>query len=75
MMFFDQGEIGGTIHYNRTWLTPGVYRRPFHFSCGCMVLGSVLYALAFRANYLYLILIGRMVQGGGMWHVLLRARM
>ena len=30
-----------------------------------MVLGSVLYGLAYRANFLYLILLGRMVQGCG----------
>ena len=30
-----------------------------------MVLGNVLYALAYRANWLYLILIGRIVSGFG----------
>jgi hypothetical protein len=31
-----------------------------------MVLGDVLYALAYRANFLYLILIGRTVTGFGL---------
>ncbi|KAI0688489.1 major facilitator superfamily domain-containing protein, partial [Cerioporus squamosus] len=43
----------------------GVYRRPLHFACASMVLGNVLYGLAYRANWLYLILIGRMVTGFG----------
>lgn len=42
-----------------------MYARPLNFACGCFVLGNVLYALAYRANWLYLILIGRMVCGGG----------
>ena len=44
-------------------LTPlsGVYARPLHFTCGTMILGNVLYGLAYRANWLYLILIGRIV--------------
>ena len=36
-----------------------------HVACGSMVLGNVLYALAYRANWLYLILLGRMACGGG----------
>ena len=43
----------------------GVYTRPLNFACGCFVLGNVLYGLAYRANWLYLILMGRMVCGGG----------
>ena len=31
-----------------------------------MILGSILYALAYKASFLYLILIGRMLQGCGM---------
>lgn len=34
-------------------------------ACACMVLGSILYALAYRAKFLYLILFGRIVQGFG----------
>ncbi|RPD58209.1 hypothetical protein L227DRAFT_629967 [Lentinus tigrinus ALCF2SS1-6] len=50
MMHFDQG----------------VYWRPLHFACASMVLGNVLYGLAaYRANWLYLILMGRMVNGFG----------
>ncbi|RPD58212.1 MFS general substrate transporter [Lentinus tigrinus ALCF2SS1-7] len=43
----------------------GVYWRPLHFACASMVLGNVLYGLAYRANWLYLILMGRMVSGFG----------
>ncbi|TDL23365.1 MFS general substrate transporter [Rickenella mellea] len=43
----------------------GKYGRPLHVCCGFMVLGHVLYGLAYHANFLYLILLGRMVQGVG----------
>ncbi|TFY58527.1 hypothetical protein EVG20_g8116 [Dentipellis fragilis] len=46
-------------------LDQGKYTRPLHFTCGTMALGSILYALAYRFSFLYLILIGRMVQGLG----------
>lgn len=36
-----------------------------HFACGSALLGHVLYALAYHANWLYLILIGRIVSGFG----------
>ncbi|KAH8105393.1 major facilitator superfamily domain-containing protein [Cristinia sonorae] len=41
----------------------GKYTRPLHFACGSSVLGHVLYAVAYKANWLYLILIGRIVSG------------
>lgn len=41
----------------------GSYLRPLHFCCASSVLGHVLYALAYKADFLYLILIGRMVSG------------
>lgn len=56
-MFVDKGAWGCDCAV----LTPGVYNLPIHFACGSMVLGNVLYALAYKANWLYLILIGRMV--------------
>ncbi|KAI0740470.1 MFS general substrate transporter [Earliella scabrosa] len=47
------------------YIDQGVYARPLHFTCGTMILGNVLYGLAYRANWLYLILIGRIVTGFG----------
>ncbi|RDB18451.1 hypothetical protein Hypma_000260 [Hypsizygus marmoreus] len=44
-------------------LDGGGYKIPLHISCGASILGHVLYALAYRTNYLYLILIGRIVSG------------
>lgn len=41
----------------------GQYRMPLHVCCAASILGHVLYASAYAANWLYLILIGRMVSG------------
>ncbi|CAL1702378.1 unnamed protein product [Somion occarium] len=41
----------------------GRYRRPLHFACASSVLGHILYGLAYKANWLYLILLGRIVSG------------
>ncbi|KAG5637400.1 hypothetical protein H0H81_004708 [Sphagnurus paluster] len=41
----------------------GGYKIPLHVSCAASLLGHILYALAYRFSYLYLILIGRMVSG------------
>lgn len=41
----------------------GEYKFALHLCCGAAVLGSILYALAYRAHFLYLILIGRIVMG------------
>lgn len=41
----------------------GTYKRPLHWICASAVLGHILYGLAYRANFLYLILFGRMVNG------------
>lgn len=38
---------------------------PLHLSCAACILGHVLYSLAFRTRFLYLILIGRIVTGAG----------
>ncbi|KAF8151645.1 major facilitator superfamily domain-containing protein [Crassisporium funariophilum] len=50
-------------------LDGGGYRLPLHLSCGAMIVGHILYAIAYRVDFLYLILIGRMVNGLGftMW--------
>ncbi|KAG6832774.1 hypothetical protein H0H87_000427 [Tephrocybe sp. NHM501043] len=43
----------------------GVYTLPLHIACGASILGHILYALAYYANLLYLILIGRIISGLG----------
>lgn len=44
---------------------PGNYKFPLHVSCVSCILGMILYATAYKARWLYLILIGRCVVGGG----------
>ena len=41
----------------------GVYKFPIHLCCFTSILGSLCHALAHKANFLYLILIGRMIMG------------
>ncbi|KAF8272334.1 major facilitator superfamily domain-containing protein [Lactarius quietus] len=41
----------------------GKYKFALHLCCATALLGSVLYALAYQAHFLYLILIGRIVMG------------
>ncbi|KAJ3510442.1 hypothetical protein NLJ89_g4669 [Agrocybe chaxingu] len=48
-----------------TRVDEGRYDGPLNLSYAAMILGNVLYALAYRANWLYLILIGRIVSGFG----------
>ncbi|TFK38676.1 membrane transporter [Crucibulum laeve] len=43
----------------------GQYHRALNIAYAAMIVGSILHALAYRANWLYLILIGRMVSGIG----------
>ncbi|KLO09679.1 MFS general substrate transporter [Schizopora paradoxa] len=43
----------------------GQYAFPLHFACASLALGSLLYGLAYKTKFLYLILLGRMVQGLG----------
>ncbi|KIM39119.1 hypothetical protein M413DRAFT_75216 [Hebeloma cylindrosporum] len=43
----------------------GRYKQPLNLAYASMVLGNVLYGLAYRANFLYMILIGRIVSGFG----------
>ena len=38
---------------------------PLHVSCATCIIGHILYSLAFRTHFLYLILIGRIVNGAG----------
>ncbi|TFY78368.1 hypothetical protein EWM64_g5644 [Hericium alpestre] len=44
-------------------LDQGAYSRPLHFACATAILGHIFYGLAYRAHFLYLILIGRIVIG------------
>ncbi|KAI0364645.1 MFS general substrate transporter [Pilatotrama ljubarskyi] len=44
-------------------LDQGGYKRPLHFACASACLGNILYALAYRVNWLYMILLGRIVTG------------
>ncbi|KDR68701.1 hypothetical protein GALMADRAFT_256505 [Galerina marginata CBS 339.88] len=48
-----------------TRLDAGRYRQPLNLAYAAMFLGNILYALAYHANWLYLILIGRIVSGFG----------
>ncbi|KAF8993433.1 major facilitator superfamily domain-containing protein [Cyathus striatus] len=50
-------------------LDKGGYKLPLHVSCAASILGHVLYGCAYRANFLYLILLGRIVSGASfsMW--------
>src|SRR5882757_4666483 len=41
----------------------GMYKMPLHVSCCFAILGNISYALAYRVNFLYLILIGRCLNG------------
>ncbi|KAH9964517.1 major facilitator superfamily domain-containing protein [Russula dissimulans] len=41
----------------------GLYKFALHLCCAAALLGSILYALAYRAHFLYLILLGRIVMG------------
>ncbi|KAG5641812.1 hypothetical protein DXG03_004154 [Asterophora parasitica] len=57
-------HLGGTSTFSGIVIAAkGGYKLPLHISCGAAVLGHILYALAYRFNYLYLILIGRIVSG------------
>lgn len=46
------------------WFAEG-YVRPFNIAYAAMILGNLLHALAFLVDYLYLILIGRVIAGFG----------
>ena len=43
----------------------GKYRMPFNLAYISSAFGCMLYGLAYKANFLYLILIGRIVSGVG----------
>ncbi len=43
----------------------GQYAKPFNIAYAAAIVGNVIYALAYRSNWLYMILIGRIVSGFG----------
>jgi hypothetical protein len=55
--------FSGLILIPMTKYDRGGYVRPLHFICAMAILGHILYGLAYRANWLYLILLGRIVNG------------
>ncbi|KAH8833342.1 MFS general substrate transporter [Flagelloscypha sp. PMI_526] len=56
---------GGLILLPLVALDGGRYRMPMFLSYGWLILGSILYSLAYPASHLYLILLGRMATGVG----------
>lgn len=65
MMKYDGGALIILITLPRVTGPPGGYKLPLHITCASAILGHVLYALAYRATFLYLILLGRMTTGLG----------
>ncbi|KAG2155717.1 major facilitator superfamily domain-containing protein [Suillus clintonianus] len=55
--------IAGLSLIPLTQYDKGMYKMPLHVSCCFAILGHVAYAVAYRANFLYLILIGRCLTG------------
>ncbi|KAK2464984.1 hypothetical protein APHAL10511_003060 [Amanita phalloides] len=55
--------ISGLILFPLTKYDRGRYRFPLHLSCAACILGHILYSLAFNTRCLYLLLIGRIVNG------------
>lgn len=64
-MRFDHGiTVAGTsTHMSCSLGSAGRYKLPLHVSCAASICGHVLYALAYKVHFLYLILIGRTVGG------------
>ncbi|KAF8621395.1 hypothetical protein AX15_007848 [Amanita polypyramis BW_CC] len=61
--------VSALVLFPLTQYDGGTYGLPLHLSCAACILGHIIYSLAFRARYLYLLLIGRIVNGFGfaMW--------
>ncbi|KAF8628181.1 hypothetical protein AX15_004062 [Amanita polypyramis BW_CC] len=57
--------IAGLVLIPLTRYDRGGYKLPLHLSCAACILGHILYSLAFNTRFLYLILIGRIVNGFG----------
>ncbi|KAF7303861.1 hypothetical protein MIND_00616000 [Mycena indigotica] len=57
--------LSGIVLIPITKLDQGRYTGPLRVICAALVVGSGLHALAYRAHFLYLILIGRMISGIG----------
>lgn len=68
LMRYDHGKRARIIHdifhdILRCLLPIGGYKLPLHISCAASIVGHVLYASAYAANSLYMILVGRIVSG------------
>ncbi|KAJ3504441.1 hypothetical protein NLJ89_g7930 [Agrocybe chaxingu] len=57
--------LGGSAIFAGLTIDGGQYSMPMNLSYVAVLLGNILYALAYRTHFLYLILIGRMVSGLG----------
>ncbi|KAF7319411.1 hypothetical protein HMN09_00279300 [Mycena chlorophos] len=57
--------LSGIVLIPITKFDQGRYTRPFRIIFASLIIGNILHALAYRAHFLYLILIGRMVTGIG----------
>ncbi|KAJ7486658.1 membrane transporter [Mycena latifolia] len=57
--------FSGLVLIPVTKIDQGRYTRPLRIACASLILGNILHAVAYRANFLYLILIGRLVSGIG----------
>ncbi|KAJ7620976.1 major facilitator superfamily domain-containing protein [Roridomyces roridus] len=57
--------LSGIVLIPLTRLDEGRYTRPLRVVCAALILGNILHGVAYRANFLYLILIGRLVAGIG----------
>ncbi|EGO05296.1 hypothetical protein SERLA73DRAFT_174378 [Serpula lacrymans var. lacrymans S7.3] len=53
----------GIVLIPMTRYDKGGYKMPLHVACGFSIIGHILYATAYQAHFLYLILIGRIVGG------------
>ncbi|KAJ7752904.1 MFS general substrate transporter [Mycena metata] len=66
VMKIDQGRFPSAQRSSTCFdPDPGRYTRPLRIACAFLILGNILHAVAYRANFLYLILIGRLVSGIG----------
>ncbi|KAL1754954.1 major facilitator superfamily domain-containing protein [Schizophyllum commune] len=57
--------VSAMLLYPLTRIDGGKYRMPFNLAYISSAFGCMLYGLAYKANFLYLILIGRIVSGVG----------
>ena len=67
LMAIDRGAFHCTDCQDTLVFRPclGAYTIPIYFACAMAIIGHILYGLAYRANFLYLVLIGRCIIGFG----------